>query len=40
MKDIGSKARANGLSNAMQPVMHLVNEKEMAAIAEYLSLVK
>lgn len=40
MKDIGSKKRANGQTAAMQPVMHLVAEKEMAAIAEYLSLVK
>jgi cytochrome c553 len=40
MKDIGSKARENGLSNSMQPVMHLVNKKEMDAIAKYLSLVK
>lgn len=40
MKDIGSKARANGLADSMQPVMHLVNDKEKAQIAEYLSLVK
>lgn len=40
MKDIGSKVRANGMSDSMQPVMHLVNDKEKAQIADYLSLVK
>jgi len=40
MKDIKSAARANGATNAMQPVMHLVTEPEIDAIAEYLSNVK
>ena len=39
-KDIKSGARANGKANAMQPVMHLVNDDEITAIAEYLSTVK
>ena len=39
-KDIKSGARANGKSNAMQPVMHLVNDDEITAVAEYLSTVK
>lgn len=39
-KDIKSGARANGKANAMQPVMHLVNDDEIAQIAEYLSTVK
>ena len=38
--DIKSGVRANGKANAMQPVMHLVNPEEIAAIAEYLSTVK
>ena len=38
--DIKSGARANGKANAMQPVMHLVNDDEISAIAEYLSTVK
>lgn len=40
MIDIKTKARANGNSNAMQAVMHLVDDAEIAAIAEYLSQVK
>ena len=39
-KDIKSGARANGKASAMQPVMHLVNDDEITAIAEYLSTVK
>lgn len=39
-KDIKTGARANGKANAMQPVMHLVNDDEITAIAEYLSTVK
>jgi len=39
-KDIKSGARANGKANAMQPVMHLVTDDEISAIAEYLSAVK
>lgn len=39
-KDIKSGARTNGKANAMQPVMHLVNDDEIAQIAEYLSTVK
>lgn len=40
MQDIKSGARANGQSAAMKGVMHLVNDAEMKAIAEYLSKVK
>ncbi|CUW39211.1 putative Cytochrome C4 [Magnetospirillum sp. XM-1] len=39
-KDIKSGTRANGKANAMQPVMHLVNDDEIAQIADYLSTVK
>jgi cytochrome c553 len=39
-KDIKTGARANGKANAMQPVMHLVNDAEIDAIADYLSSVK
>jgi cytochrome c len=37
MKDIKSGARNNGMTAAMKGVMHLVNDEEMAAIANYLS---
>ena len=37
MKDIKSGARNNGQTAGMKGVMGLVNEEEMAAIAEYLS---
>ncbi len=37
MKDIKSGARNNGNTAAMKGVMHLVNEQEMEAIADYLS---
>lgn len=37
MKDIRSGARANGLSAAMKGVMHLVNDDEMKALAEYIA---
>lgn len=40
MKDIQSGKRANGASNAMQPVMHLTSDKEKDAIAEFLANVK
>lgn len=39
-KDIKTGARTNGKANAMQPVMHLVNDDEIAQIADYLSTVK
>lgn len=39
-KDIQSAARKNGGSNAMQPVMHLVNDQELEAIADFLANVK
>ena len=37
MKDIKSGARANGMTAAMKGVMHLVNEEEMRAIADWLA---
>ena len=37
MKDIKSGARSNGQSAAMKGVMHLVNDEEMAVLAEYIS---
>ncbi|MBW7900809.1 MAG: c-type cytochrome [Rhodocyclaceae bacterium] len=40
MKDIKSGARNNGQTAAMKGVMHLVNDAEMKAIADYLSKVK
>ncbi|WP_284155442.1 c-type cytochrome [Sulfuricystis multivorans] len=40
MKDIKSGARNNGQTAAMKAVMHLVNDDEMKAIAEYLSKLK
>ena len=40
MLDIKSGARANGNSAAMKGVMHLVNDEEIAAIADYLSKLK
>lgn len=40
MKDIKSGARNNGQTAAMKGVMHLVNDAEMKAIAEYLSKLK
>jgi cytochrome c len=40
MKDIKSGARANGQSAAMKGVMHLVNDEEIKALAEYLSKLK
>ncbi|CAA7615528.1 cytochrome c [Magnetospirillum sp. SS-4] len=39
-KDIKTGVRTNGKSNAMQPVMHLVTDDEIATIADYLSSVK
>ena len=40
MKDIKSGTRANGQSAAMKGVMHLVNDEEIKAIADYLSKLK
>jgi cytochrome c len=40
MLDIKSGARANGNSAAMNGIMVLVNEKEIKAIAEYVSKLK
>ena len=40
MKDIKSGVRANGQAAAMQGVMGLVNDAEMAEIAEWLSTLK
>ena len=40
MQDIKSGARANGNSAAMKGVMHLVNDEEIAALADYLSKIK
>jgi cytochrome c len=40
MQDIKSGARANGNSAAMKGVMHLVNDEEIVAIADYLSKLK
>ena len=37
MKDIKSGARNNGQTAAMKGVMHLVNDAEIKALAEYLS---
>jgi cytochrome c len=37
MKDIKEGTRANGMSAAMRGVMHLVNDEEMVAIAEWLA---
>ena len=40
MTDIKSGARANGNAAAMKGVMHLVDEAEIKAIAEYVSKLK
>ena len=40
MKDIKSGARNNGQTAAMKGIMHMVNDAEIKAIAEYLSTVK
>ena len=40
MKDIKSGARNNGQTAAMKGVMHLVNDDEIKALAEYLSKLK
>ncbi|MGE5477315.1 MAG: c-type cytochrome [Bacteroidales bacterium] len=39
-RDIDAGNRKNGGSNAMQPVMHLVTDQELEAIAEFLANVK
>lgn len=38
MNDIKSGARSNGMSAAMKGVMHLVNDEEIAVLAEWLSV--
>jgi cytochrome c len=40
MKDIKSGARNNGQTAAMKGVMHLVNDQEIKALADYLSKLK
>ncbi len=40
MKDIKSGARNNGQTAAMKGVMHLVNDEEIKALAEYLQTLK
>jgi len=40
MKDIKSGARKNGQAAAMAGVMHLVNDAEIKALAEYISKLK
>ncbi len=40
MLDIKSGARANGNSAAMKGVMHLVNDDEIKALADYISKLK
>ena len=40
MKDIKSGARNNGQTAAMKGVMHLVNDEEIKAIAEWLAKLK
>ena len=37
MKDIKSGARSNAQSAAMKGVMHLVNDEEMAVLADYIA---
>ncbi len=37
MKDIKSGARNNGQTAAMKGIMHLVNEEEMEALADYIA---
>ncbi|WJW75955.1 cytochrome c [Thiohalobacter sp. IOR34] len=40
LKDIKSGARNNGMTAAMKGIMHMVNEQEIEAIADYLSKLK
>ena len=40
MLDIKSGARANGNAAAMKGVMHLVNDEEIKALADYISKLK
>ena len=40
MQDIKSGARANGNTAAMKGIMHLVNDEEMQAIADWLAGLK
>ena len=40
MKDIKSGKRANGMSAAMKGIMHLVNDEEMKALADYIATMK
>jgi len=37
MQDIKSGARSNGMTAAMKGVMHLVNDEEMKALADYIA---
>jgi cytochrome c len=37
LKDIKSGARSNGNTAAMRGIMYLVNEEEMAVLADYIS---
>ncbi len=37
MNDIKSGARSNGMTAAMKGIMHLVNDEEIAVLAEWLS---
>ena len=39
-KDIKNKVRTNGLTNAMQPVMHLTSDEELEKIAAYLAAIR
>ncbi|MFA5628058.1 MAG: c-type cytochrome [Thiohalomonadaceae bacterium] len=40
MKDIKSGARSNAQTAAMKPIMHLVSDEEMQAIADWLASLK
>ncbi|MCW8826701.1 MAG: cytochrome c [Gammaproteobacteria bacterium] len=40
MKDIKSGARSNGMTAAMKGIMHMVNDDEIKAIADYLAGLK
>ena len=40
MQDIKSGKRNNGMTAAMKGIMHMVNDEEIKAIADYLSKVK
>lgn len=40
LKDIKSGKRNNGMTAAMKGIMHMVNDEEMAAIADYIASLK